>query len=84
MMQMEINQLKTLLSEAADKRLSIRPIQPPRIKARRPDPFKGNPSKLKPFLTSTDIFFSMETENFLTNKSRILDTILNFSDKPAK
>jgi hypothetical protein len=26
----------------------------------------------------------METENFLTDKSRILDTILNFSDKPAK
>jgi hypothetical protein len=68
-MQIEINQLRTLLIEASDKRLSMRPTQPPRIKARRPDPFKGNPSELKPFLTSTDIFFSMEAENFLTNKS---------------
>jgi hypothetical protein len=68
-MQMEINQLRTLLIEASNKRLSIRPTQPPRIKARRPDPFKGNPSKLKLFLTSTNIFFSIEAENFLTDKS---------------
>jgi hypothetical protein len=81
---MRINQLETLNNELNDKRLSLRPDHVPRIKAKRPEPFDGDTNKLESFLTATDTFFYLEPANFPTDKSKILDTTLNFKGNPAQ
>lgn len=80
---MRINQLETINRELTNNRLSIRTEHPPRIKGRRPDPFRGEPLKLESFLTATNVFFYLEPENFTNNKAKILDITLNFTGSPS-
>lgn len=81
---MRLNQLEIMNNELMANRQSTRPQHPPRIKSRRPEPFRGEASRLEAFLTATNTFFHMESLNFPTDRDKIMDTTLNFQGAPSQ